>query len=166
MRIRLLATLTMLPILAAGCGPVDASRTSSSGSPTASSDAAAPVPSGTAQDPGKEASLLSYHRTGGFAGFDDQLAVSTDGSYRLTRRQSGVRTGQLTAADLAEVRRASAAAKIATLPTTAPTTGMADGFSYVLTYQGATVKAVDGQVPATLEPLLSVLNEVITRYSA
>ncbi|HZN19395.1 MAG TPA: hypothetical protein VFB84_14640 [Micromonosporaceae bacterium] len=118
---------------------------------------ATPPPSGPTS-PGQP--LIWYERTGGIAGFKDQLVVQADGSYTITSRHSPGRTGTLSPAKLTELRRVLDGAGFATIPATNPPT-YPDGFEHHIGYGNHEVRAGDGAIPPALEPVVAALAAVL-----
>ncbi|MDT4987885.1 MAG: hypothetical protein QOI74_1979 [Micromonosporaceae bacterium] len=107
--------------------------------------------------------LVSYRRQGGIAGFDDRLTVRTSGSYQVSRRGGTPTEGRLSADELAGLRRALDAARFTGLAAVNSGPAVADGFTYVVGYAGHQVVAADGGVPAALAPVLTRLNDILSR---
>ena len=104
---------------------------------------------------------IDYQRSGGFVGVQDHLTIDLNGHATLTRRTSTTQF-DLSRADLGAIQAAFQAAGFASLPENAtPPAIAADGFSYVITYQGHTVRTGDPSVPRQLEPVISTLNRLI-----
>ena len=93
--------------------------------------------SGTADDD----LLVRFVRTGGFAGFNDELKLRRNGSGRIESRHFGQR-------DLTQTRP--------------PKTPIRDLLLYSVTYQGRTVSAAQGSLPVTLEPALNTLTKIMS----
>jgi hypothetical protein len=164
-----------VPLAAAGCGASGTSPSSSSGpssgSPSSgSSPTSGPSPSSASSPTGSPAPagnalLVRYVRQGGFAGFSDSLTVTEDGHYTITRAKPPVqRSGQLSAADLAELRRVLADSGFAQLPKVQGAKG-ADLFSYQVTYRDSQILAQDGGIVPQLQPVISTLSGIVARYS-
>lgn len=110
------------------------------------------------------APLVQYQRTGGIAGFDDQLVIAADGQATLTRR-GATSTFTLDKAALAGLTEALDKAGFAGLQAEYLPTGQgADLFDYVVTYRGHAVHTQDTAVPEALQPVLTALNEVISTH--
>jgi hypothetical protein len=103
--------------------------------------------------------LVTFRRQGGFMGVDDQLTVQADGSYRVGPGKSG----RLSEAEVADLRRVLEQAQIPRLPAVNRTEGVADGYTYTVGYGGRSVVAEDGAVPASLEPVVAALNRILAR---
>jgi hypothetical protein len=133
-----------------GCaGPSDAGT----GSP-ASSDPGAP----------REVHVLvAYERQGGIAGFHDQLVVRSDGSYTFTGRYRSSGTATLWAAELSDLRQLLQSAGFARIPSDSPLR-IADGFIHIIRYDAHEVRAGDGNIPSTLQPVVDLLGAILRRH--
>ena len=100
-------------------------------------------------------------RTGGFAGFDDRVAVASDGAYTVNRRGQTAVSGQLAPAKQAALAAALAASGLFDADHRFETPG-ADQFTYTIAYNGHTVVAVDGAIPAAVQPLIDLLAALIS----
>ncbi len=104
---------------------------------------------------------IDYQRSGGFIGVQDHLTIDLNGHATLTRR-TGATEFDLSRSDLAAIQAAFQAAGYLSLPENPTLPAIAaDGFSYVITYQGHTVRTGDPAVPKQLEPVISILNHMI-----
>jgi hypothetical protein len=104
---------------------------------------------------------IDYRRSGGFIGVQDHLTIDLNGHATLTRRTSATEF-DLSRSDLGAIQAAFQAAGYASLPENpSPPAIAADGFSYVITYQGHTVRTGDPAAPKQLEPVISTLNRLI-----
>jgi hypothetical protein len=108
---------------------------------------------------------VTYERHGGFAGFSDQLVVQPDGSYTFSGRNRPSGTGKLSAAELAELGRLLSSADLANVPTDSPLR-IADGFNHRIRYRNYDVRAGDGNIPGTLEPLIDLLGTILRGHGA
>ncbi|MGI5402856.1 protealysin inhibitor emfourin [Streptomyces sp. CA-135486] len=149
--------------LAAGCGApaegdgVDdggaAPRTSSPSSPSpgAASPSGPPSPSASTS-PVPARTLVEMTVTGGFAGVNDRLVVQNDGTYKTYKKAGPGRSGRMSPAELAALRRALEKADFAHLPREATGSPVADGFTYRITYEGHTVTTDEtARLPALRE---------------
>jgi hypothetical protein len=113
------------------------------------------------------AQLVDYHRSGGFAGFDDRLTVSRGGVGVHTPRSGVPRVFRVSPAALADLEGALDAADFPSLdPSYLPTTPIADAFTYTITHLGGTVVTSDGAVPTPLAPVIDELNRLLVPGSA
>lgn len=103
---------------------------------------------------------LSFNRSGGFAGFDDQIKITQDGNYTVTRRGAEPRKAQLTPAETTRLAALLSASRLFAADHHYETPG-ADQFIYTIVYNGHTVTAVDGAIPAELQPVLDHLVALI-----
>jgi hypothetical protein len=105
--------------------------------------------------------LIEYRRSGGFAGLDDHLVVKKNGQALLTRkserydftldRDTVTRLQTLFEdAEFSQFRKEYL-----------PSRQGSDLFEYVVTYEGHTVRTVDGAVPPSLQPILDAFNQVV-----
>lgn len=143
-----------------GCNQAPATPTSP---PTATATVppapttAAPTPAST--EPAPQEVLVEVVVNGGFAGVDNKLVVQYDGSYTTRSGTKPPRTGQMTRAEVAELRAAledPAYAKVPARPTGAP---IPDGFQYFITYDHHLVVAGDGERPPALDRVFKALPE-------
>ncbi len=137
-------------LLAAACAPIRPPAT-----PLASPPPTSPPPA-----PGALATPVLFSRTGGFAGFDDRVTIAADGSYTANRRGQAQTTGRLAPARLAGLAAVLAASGLFEADHRFETPG-ADQFVYTITYGGHTVVAVDGAIPAPLQPVIDELAALI-----
>jgi hypothetical protein len=135
----------VLPVLAA-CG--------SGGGADPSSDP--PAPGGGA------APLVVLVRYGGIAGVAERVSVDQLGvATVVTERAPAPRTITLAPTDLAALRTALERSAIATLERNYLDPRAADAFQYDVTYQGVTVTADEGVIPATLRPVVDRLTALL-----
>ena len=112
--------------------------------------------------PANARTLVRYERSGGFAGFDDAVTVSTGGAVKVARR-TGTRHFSLSHARLESLRKAVRAARFSTLKARyAPPSMVADGIRETVRHGGRTV-TVDGRnPPARLSRLLDRLSRLMS----
>lgn len=105
--------------------------------------------------------FIEYTRTGGFAGFNDHLVISSDGTATVTRKDT-TRQLQVPELTMRKLTTHISAADFRSLNDEypAPQAG-ADYFTYTITYDGKTVVTEDTGVPQILVPIINVLNEII-----
>lgn len=126
---------------------------------------ASPVASPATPAPQTAGTLVEFRRQGGFAGLSDRLVVHGDGAFELTRAKPPVsRQGQLTGAELTDLELKLAHARLAPHPTAPPSAKGSDLFVYVVDWDTFHVVTQDGSVPPALNPLLSTLSGLVTRY--
>ncbi len=108
------------------------------------------------------APLVEFWRTGGFAGMNDHLAIFSDGTAVLERKEYRSNF-TLSRALLESLEADLAALGFDTLaPSYRAPPGSADYFTYRITYQGKTVTADDGAVPPALLPLIWTLTRLVS----
>ena len=104
---------------------------------------------------------IEYRRSGGFAGFDDRLVIAEDGKSTLTRRSQRYEF-TLDEDSLKSLQGLFETARFSQLSKEyLPSQPGADLFEYILTYQGHTVRTLDGAVPEALQPILEALNRIV-----
>lgn len=147
------AILVLLLLMTAGCGGSVAGGDSGSGSG-----------GGSAGSTEKLTSDLSYVRSGGFAGIEQQLTIRPDGRAEVSMRGRS-EPFNLQAAELTKLADTVAKADFASLP--AKATGkktVPDAFEHQLTYGGKKVQTVDFSVPEKLKPLLTQLQQIMKNH--
>jgi hypothetical protein len=109
--------------------------------------------------------LVDYRRSGGIAGFDDQLTVATSGECVLSRR--GVESRfSLSGEALNGLKRVLEGSGFSRLNDEyRPSQPGADLFSYEVAFGGKTVKATDGAVPDPLRSVIEALDEIVAAHS-
>jgi hypothetical protein len=85
-------------------------------------------------------SAIEYRRSGGFAGVDDRIIASPDGDLEVRDRQHHRRRTRLSPGDLKELASLLSGWKDLRSPSDPPPP---DAFVYSITYEGATVTAVE-----------------------
>ncbi len=105
--------------------------------------------------------VIEFSRTGGFAGFDDHIAIYEDGSAVVTRKETTARMS-LPEGTLQQLYALFDQASFEELGDSypAPTPGC-DYFSYVIVFNGKTVTTEDTGVPSALEPVFAILGRII-----
>ena len=106
--------------------------------------------------------LVTYSRSGGFAGMQQTLTVNTDGSMTLKNRNLPDRTGTADAARLGRLRELLASEELKKAPLSAKASG-ADLTTYTITLPDGrgflTMDAVSN--PPVVDEILAVLNELV-----
>jgi hypothetical protein len=106
---------------------------------------------------------MSYHRSGGIAGFQDDLTVYENGSAKISRRGE-IRDIWLTPTEIDALRKAGDEAGFPQLsPEYLPGGEGRDLFFYEITREGKTVLTADTAVPEELVILIELLNEIVAR---
>ncbi len=112
---------------------------------------------GVADEPGPAAPagpLVVLVRYGGLAGSSDRVAVEASGEATIISERSATPTVlTLPPADLASLRTALERSEIATLDRNYLDPRAADAYQFDVTYQGVTVTADEGVLPAKLRPV-------------
>lgn len=148
-----------------GSASGSASPAGSPGGASPSATSAAPPAGGGTPSVGATGLLVQFGRQGGIAGFNDQLTVRADGGYTVVRTKPAVhRSGTMSAADLAELRKVLAQADFAGMPKVQAAKG-ADLFTYNVVYAGNQVLAMDGGIDERLKPVISTLSGLMAKYS-
>lgn len=105
--------------------------------------------------------LVVYGRSGGFVGLDEQLVIDNSGQATLTRRTEET-LFQVDSESLDQLRQALADASFSQLDKTyLPEVQGADRIEYSISYDGHTVRTMDGAVPEEVQPIISILNQII-----
>lgn len=105
--------------------------------------------------------LLAYQRSGGIAGLDDHLIIANSGATTVTRKGKTF-TAQLDATQLQKLRQTLLTVHFAELNAEyLPAKQGADYLEHVILYEGHQVKTFDTATPDVLQPLLSLLSEII-----
>jgi hypothetical protein len=108
---------------------------------------------------------LIYHRTGGIAGFRDDLTVYGNGSAKISRKGE-IRNIWLTCTEIDAVRDAGDEAGFPNLSREyLPDGGGCDLFFYEISWEGKTVLTADTAIPEELMPLIRLSNEIVARVS-
>lgn len=103
--------------------------------------------------------LLRY---GGIAGSSDRVSVDALGVVTvLSDRSPSQSTRTLPSGDLAALRRALERSEIATLQRNYLDPQAVDAYQYDVTYEGVTVTADEGVLPAQLRPVVEMLTKLI-----
>ena len=105
--------------------------------------------------------LIEYRRSGGFSGLDDRLTIQEDGKSILIRKSEHSEF-ILDSDTVNHFRALFEEAKFSQLHKEyLPLRPGADLFEYVVTYNGHTVRTMDGAVPSSLQPILDALNQIV-----
>lgn len=134
-------------------GDSGASAGSTAGTPSPGSD-----PAGSAAPGGGTGSgpLVTLARTGGLAGIGETTVVLQNGDAVRTSRGRGRCVARLAGTEVATLRAQLARIDFAALRRAGQPDPVPDGFVYLITYRGSTVK-VGEKVPAALENVLHTL---------
>jgi hypothetical protein len=105
--------------------------------------------------------VVEYNRTGGIAGFQDQMVVFGNGQVVYSRKE-GAGTFTIPAETLQGIRDLLENADFPALAPQYPAQSPgADYFFYSITYQGKTVTTETGGVPPSLEPVIMRLDALL-----
>jgi hypothetical protein len=105
--------------------------------------------------------LIQYQRVGGIAGLDDRLNISKDGTLKLSRRGKNSEK-QIEIKRLQDLQKLISDIQWENLqPSYSPEKKGVDYLVYTINYSDYRVEMVDTAIPKELQPLLSILNEII-----
>ena len=109
-----------------------------------------------------QSSPIEFRRTGGIVGLDDELLIDDSGHAKLTRR-TGKSEFDLAKDDLARFPAILLAANFASIPEDSRRKPylVPDEISYVIVYQGHTVKTSDTAIPEKLQPAIRLLSGIV-----
>lgn len=120
----------------------------------------------TSEFPGPSAAqgpLVVLVRSGGIAGSTDRVSVDASGvASVISDRSPNPSTRTLTSGDLATLRTALQRAEFATLQRNYLDRQARDAYQYDVTYQGLTVTADEGVLPAKLRPVVDHLTKLLS----
>jgi hypothetical protein len=106
---------------------------------------------------------MTYHRSGGIAGFDDVLTIYENGSAKISRRGE-IRNIRLTPGEIDAIRVAGDVAGFpGLLPEYLPDGEGRDLFFYEITREGKAIMTADTAVPEELMVLIDLLNGIVAR---
>jgi hypothetical protein len=104
---------------------------------------------------------IEYRRSGGFAGLEDHLVIKKSGEAILTRKSERYEF-TLDNATVTHLLIPFEDAEFSQLgKESLPSRQGSDLFEYVVTYEGHTVRTMDGAVPPSLQPILEALNQIV-----
>jgi hypothetical protein len=103
--------------------------------------------------------LIDYHATGGLAGTDVRLVIFEDGAAEATINRNPVRRFETEERELERVRSLLARGKWDHV-NPIDDDGVADGYRYVMIYQGQRVSAADPNVPAWMAEIAASMNAI------
>lgn len=105
--------------------------------------------------------LVTFHRSGGFAGVDDLVKVRRDRRVTIRRRGAAARHARLSRRAMERLRRALTQARFDEPPADAPPSGCADCFVYTITYGGHRVQLSEDRIPSRMRPAVTRLARLI-----
>ncbi|WP_242000223.1 hypothetical protein [Kribbella rubisoli] len=151
---RYTALAALAGLVLSGCG----SESGAGGTPTTSNTPSPTMPSVTQSTPVGAGLPLTVSRTGGFAGFDDQVLISPDGVATVSGRGKETIRCKLDPSLLATITAAAQQVDWASLVATKPTTKHPDDMILAVTANGKTARIEDPKV----KPLAAPVNKLLT----
>lgn len=121
-------------------------------------------PTPTTSKPSNTLPAVSFSRTGGIAGFQDELRITAAGQVTATTRQSGTRQGTLTTGERTELLAGLQKFALAATPSKPPR-AIPDGFSYVITVDGHSARFGDPSIPQQARELIDVFSRILNRVT-
>jgi hypothetical protein len=107
--------------------------------------------------------LVTFMRSGGFAGVEDRLRIQRDGAARVQREGGEARDFQVPEAEVAQLEAELDAADFPHLRSSYRNDpAIADGFVYQVTYEGRTVRCEQDAGPPALERVIDHLERVLS----
>jgi hypothetical protein len=107
---------------------------------------------------------VGFNRTGGIAGFQDELRITAAGQVTTTTRQSGTRQGTLTAGERSELLTSLRKFALTATPSRPPR-AIPDGFSYVITVDGRSARFGDPSIPQQARELIDLFSRILNRVA-
>jgi len=104
---------------------------------------------------------ISFVRIGGFAGYNDRLALYPDGKIVIARKNGECRT------DISQAARQDLASHLKMNQSTEqtqeflPENTCCDLIEYTIEYNGITIRTMDTAIPQFLQPVLNILNKIV-----
>jgi hypothetical protein len=109
--------------------------------------------------------IIEYDRTGGLIGFNDHLTIDNEGNAILMRKNAQT-TFKLDAVALKHLETSLNAANFTMLKKSySPSQPGNDLIQYSITYNGYTVLMKDTAIPASMQPILDSLNQIVDNSS-
>ncbi len=106
---------------------------------------------------------IRFERSGGFAGIDDRLTIDLSTGIARLQRGKEVITATLDAEQRSHLATLVAAIDLASLAATPSSPNQCcDFLSYRIQIDATTIQATDADLPASLQPLVTELNAIIT----
>ncbi|TDW15577.1 hypothetical protein [Kribbella kalugense] len=140
-----------------GCG--DESGTAGSPPPASPTPTAPTMPSVTQSTPVGVGLPLTVSRTGGFAGFDDQVLISADGVATVSSRGKETIRCKLDPSLLTTITSAAQQVDWASVVATKPTTKHPDDMILAVTANGKTARIEDPKLKPLAAPVSKLLTE-------
>jgi hypothetical protein len=112
------------------------------------------------------AAPIEFRRSGGIVGLDDLLTIDAKGYAQLTRR-TGKPEFDLAPGDFARLTALLRDANFKSIPEDSRRKPylVPDEISYVIVYQGHTVKTSDTAIPEKLQPVIQMMNGILDAKS-
>jgi hypothetical protein len=148
--------MTVAGVVLSGCGDESGS---SSGTPVSSPPPTLPTASVTESTPVGAGLPLTVSRTGGFAGFDDQVQISADGVATVSSRGKQTIRCKLDPSLLTMISSAAQQVDWASLVVTKPSTRHPDDMIVAVSANGKTVRLEDPKVKPLAAPVSKLLTE-------
>lgn len=106
---------------------------------------------------------IRFERSGGLAGLDDRLTINLATGTAQLQRHKEVMTATLSAEQRSRLVALIAALDVASLAATpTPPHRCCDFLSYRIQIDSTTIQTTDADLPASLQPLVTELNAIIT----
>jgi hypothetical protein len=105
--------------------------------------------------------LVTFHRSGGFAGVDDSVTVERDRRVTVRSRGGDARHKRLSKAAMRKLRTDLKAARFDQPSPQGAPSGCADCFIYTIKYDGHRVQLSEDRVPARMRPAIDRLSRLI-----
>jgi hypothetical protein len=119
--------------------------------------------SGTTPSPAAvNGTLVTFARTGGFAGVNDRVTVKRDRRVTVRSRGDAAKHTRLSRAAMQKLRRELDDAQIDHPPADSPPS-CADCFVYTITYKGHRVQLTEDGIPERMQPAIQRLSRLIRR---
>ncbi|MFF0343593.1 hypothetical protein [Kribbella sp. NPDC004875] len=147
--------MTVAGVVLSGCGDESGS---SGGTPVSSPPPTLPTASVTQSTPVGAGLPLTVSRTGGFAGFDDQVQISPDGIATVSARGKQTIRCKLDPSLLTTISTAAQQVDWASLVATKPSTKHPDDMVVAVSANGKTARIEDPE----LKPLAAPVNKLLT----
>ena len=105
--------------------------------------------------------IIEYSRTGGIVGYNDNLKIDANRHVTVKRRNVNIDI-DLTANELNQLQLSLRDANFAAIPENSmPKALVPDEISYVIVYQGHTIRTSDTAMPTALQPIIVAFNALI-----
>ncbi|WP_241995867.1 hypothetical protein [Kribbella antiqua] len=142
-----------------GCGDESGGAGSTPSSTTPTTTPTPTTPTVTQSTPVSAGLPLTVTRTGGFAGFDDQVVIDADGIATVSSRGKDPVRCKLDPSLLASVTTAAQQVDWAALQSTKPTTKHPDDMIVAVTVSGKTARLEDPKLKPMTAPVSKLLTE-------